>query len=904
MPSIFSQDPYQLSKSFIYKTIRADDDDFWDDFIEGLFGKKQALRGAMRRMPWTARLSRPDSLTGERKLEAVETTSLEPLFDPETKKYFSSPQSTSYAAPAEGYQPAAFGQGTLREDALVGIRVTPEDTLIHRIMMYDEGTIARTYDFRTKAEVDAYISRVLSGREWFNTLDELAHYGKRDPKKHNEVMTRLSWNLDGSSQIVIFSDNLTSRILAQLRAKDLQLAIDKTLKDDGLAPEELIAVPMSFYKSLKYYEAQQQIKDLTAAKTNPSLRPQVYLLELLSSDSSIAETILDEPAPEETLKQIIRQSLVLSPMGRFFLFNKLFNDKSIAHLDLDLKKIISELMTENPKNYGRIYRTLSDCKKIDSTDIEFIASMINPEWDKSAFLRYLDISKMPEEELTKILQAINPLTSDNLELILSRIKNDRLFEFLLPNMLDLIKSGRSGFLGRLKDYQCAIVIEHLLANSSFSIDDPFVENILSVLIDYQPKAVSLFFKKIQELSPEKSSALFEKILASYDLSKIFGNFSQESTVQDVDNLSMILDAINFLPEDRKNTVREQMLARSNLTIIMTASPDAVSTIVAEVDKLPQERKIAVFNKMMEIKWAEFLSSLRYFNLSRSANLLTSVERLPEDYRVQIYKEILKVKTFYANDDYRTLGLFPLILAAIDRLPEAEQIEELDKILNPTDGSLLSVAQRRPEIIPLLLRAREKLPPDSRARVFAGINWPVTLTAVEAQNLFKIIPDLISELRSLPDSELKNISLDKLPKTSRYILGCLVQFRSSYDKKQSSKITDLQFISDILKTYTQQPYTILRMFIPAGHTPACKDFVDEVLKLIGSKDDRSVETEEIIRLINKNLLSLELKPDDRLYIHIIYIAQTMGWTIETDDSGAIMSLSTASSSPLSRPAIKF
>src|SRR5438046_2352768 len=100
-----SDEPYDLTLPFIYKTIRADDLDFWEEFVEGIvWGKKQQLRTGQRK-EWTVRLSRPDPVTGERILEAVKIKDREPLYSEDEKRWYSSHQSTSYAAPKKGYHP-------------------------------------------------------------------------------------------------------------------------------------------------------------------------------------------------------------------------------------------------------------------------------------------------------------------------------------------------------------------------------------------------------------------------------------------------------------------------------------------------------------------------------------------------------------------------------------------------------------------------------------------------------------------------------------------------------------------------------------------------------------------------------------------------------------------------------
>lgn len=61
-------DAYKLTTPFLFKTIRADENEYWPDFVAGLLGKKEALRWG--RGAFTIRLGRPNA-AGVRKYEIV-----------------------------------------------------------------------------------------------------------------------------------------------------------------------------------------------------------------------------------------------------------------------------------------------------------------------------------------------------------------------------------------------------------------------------------------------------------------------------------------------------------------------------------------------------------------------------------------------------------------------------------------------------------------------------------------------------------------------------------------------------------------------------------------------------------------------------------------------------------------
>lgn len=176
------------------------------------------------------------------------------------KKGWTKPQSASYANREKKYIPQYFGHDRAR-NVLVGIGLTPEDTTLYRIFLYDRGTIDRPYD-GSKEEVQAYLKRDTV----FTNYKELIDEARKRGEQCNEVMVRFrlpvedKWPCKRIPHIIIFTDNLESRLLAQVRALDLERAIKDTYKKE-------IKLPISFYDSGKIYSKDEQLNDRNSVPT-------------------------------------------------------------------------------------------------------------------------------------------------------------------------------------------------------------------------------------------------------------------------------------------------------------------------------------------------------------------------------------------------------------------------------------------------------------------------------------------------------------------------------------------------------------------------------------------------------------------------------------------------------------
>jgi len=310
----------------IFKTIRSDDLDFWDEFAKELIdpsADKPELRGTKDkntdiRLPFTVKLKNgeykvvPTSKEEKRKIPGEE-------YNEADKKKFSRHQSTSYSNYQAGYNPPYFGHNVSRSELLVGVSFAPEDCQLKRIMMYDLGTIGRPYDFQTKKEAKKFIIENLASGMYHTSLASLQVTGlTRGHNKHNEVMAKLQWTRNSS--ITVFSDNLESRLLAQLRALDLKNRFEK--KYSG----QTVTIPITIYPEFLPYTTERQAEDKIAAQHDSQLQ-HYFLLEKFFLERS--RFSLRDYQPDT-----IRQALILSKKLNKELYKNLLNLIIAENLDL------------------------------------------------------------------------------------------------------------------------------------------------------------------------------------------------------------------------------------------------------------------------------------------------------------------------------------------------------------------------------------------------------------------------------------------------------------------------------------------------------------------------------------------------------------------------------------------
>ena len=236
----------------VFKTVRADDNSFWNEFAESLVDPKN---------------NRPELRVGERKAytyrlqngcyEVVSTDKGKRAPLHANKEDYTRHQSTTYSNFGVGYNPPPFffrSSGT--GDLLVGVSFSVDDCIFQRIMTYDGGTVVRPYDFDTEEEASSAYRKAIRNDLLHTSIGSLQKkHLEGGINKHNEVMAGFRWNRNKSSHITVFSDNLENRLLARVRAADLRKRLGVHFQSDD------IEVPISIYPDFSEYNSVAQLAD-------------------------------------------------------------------------------------------------------------------------------------------------------------------------------------------------------------------------------------------------------------------------------------------------------------------------------------------------------------------------------------------------------------------------------------------------------------------------------------------------------------------------------------------------------------------------------------------------------------------------------------------------------------------
>ena len=275
VPTELSADDNPLLKPFFFKSIRADANDYWE---HGLYGEKRGYMYWVTPSPINCDPHPPNRLSPKKRFtvkmvkhhegthwKVVERRNAPPTHSTKEKERFSKFSSLSYARPLEGYQPKVFGWNRGSFECLVGIRMEEKDVLINRIMSRDIAAIMRPYDFNDKQKAEELLKKKLSNYSYCNSLNELVQSGL--VYTYNEVLGRVK----KISAIAIFSDNLQSRLLAQLRARQYEKRLKEQAKEFGESFEQSYTIPIVYYipddqKNHSVYNSKAQQDDLAAVK--------------------------------------------------------------------------------------------------------------------------------------------------------------------------------------------------------------------------------------------------------------------------------------------------------------------------------------------------------------------------------------------------------------------------------------------------------------------------------------------------------------------------------------------------------------------------------------------------------------------------------------------------------------
>ena len=281
-------------KYSLIKTIRSDDHDFWPQLVlELVWREEREFRFEKRvqeRKNYVIRLNTVPSgniYTGPFQYEIVPTNAnlLEihvPRLSPEQKTQITKHQSTTLVViskdKTERYLAPPFGHSRANTSVLVGITIATKDAVPWLMSVYDGGTVNRPNDGEKEA-LEKRLREKLADQSFHTSYESLAKHARTlGREKHNEVLAGLSWNLDGSSQLTIFTDTLESRLLAQLRAADLKKRLAEKY------PGREIFIPITLYPSYKEYKQDKQEKDFQTAKKYPNLLNYCHAIELVRNN--------------------------------------------------------------------------------------------------------------------------------------------------------------------------------------------------------------------------------------------------------------------------------------------------------------------------------------------------------------------------------------------------------------------------------------------------------------------------------------------------------------------------------------------------------------------------------------------------------------------------------------------
>ena len=310
--------------SYLFKVIRADNADFWNDFAGSLIWpengeyRKELRKGVARKgfsyriydskfqvIPtdkkdpsrksvWSQYLDIKDDygkleifINGRNKLGSLPKKTWSVLkekgqSDQEFEKAkqekieeainflkykFTKNQSTSLCVTDNdsgefSFRSQPFGHNKSRSELLVGVMLKADLCHIQRVIKYDAGTVYRSYDQRSKHEVEKFLNNKKNIH--FPSMEKMVDNfnGQVKTSNHTEIMAALglSFNLNGFA-ITVFSDNLESRLLAQLR----QISFLKLAKQKHQDLNNSL-VPIIIYgedKLINYdFEKQEQDREL------------------------------------------------------------------------------------------------------------------------------------------------------------------------------------------------------------------------------------------------------------------------------------------------------------------------------------------------------------------------------------------------------------------------------------------------------------------------------------------------------------------------------------------------------------------------------------------------------------------------------------------------------------------
>ena len=261
---------FNAQDDYLLKSIRADENDYWRLFI------LLCTRTVSQQYSFPLRMAPKDTFTVTGTGVYPRATK-QPQYAKDIKKDYSKPTSTTLVT--KGCQPPVFGfQRDTENKKLVGVLYGLNHVLLtKRFFIYDSGTVGRPYDFNNEIEAQAYFDEKASATSANRKLySDLASFKEALPLavntgKHNEVLARVKWGMDDNTCVMIATDNLESRLIAQDRARILKKRLQQQAHELGVNWNDSYEVPIRFYapkqpNHLRLYGATAQKEDQEEAR--------------------------------------------------------------------------------------------------------------------------------------------------------------------------------------------------------------------------------------------------------------------------------------------------------------------------------------------------------------------------------------------------------------------------------------------------------------------------------------------------------------------------------------------------------------------------------------------------------------------------------------------------------------
>jgi hypothetical protein len=269
---------------------------------------------------------------------------------------FSQTQSTSMSLKNAPSNVFGHDKAKLRISA-VGLH-QKDVKLSERVTIYDGGTVNRVNHFHSKANAKVFYSEqhdveteskiLYNTKELNEFIEVLENFPARNNKgeTYNEVLANIRWNTDGTSCLLIASDNLETRLITLYRAEILRERLKKQAKeiDPNSQWDDSYQIPIYYYcpdnaeKHFKPYNIFEQKLDLIAANNTAS---NTKYRDLAYNEKNYEFLLVLDT---NTLNKIIHSDIIISD---------LISDHRLDILIPILKKISPETLKKTLRSHGK-----------------------------------------------------------------------------------------------------------------------------------------------------------------------------------------------------------------------------------------------------------------------------------------------------------------------------------------------------------------------------------------------------------------------------------------------------------------------------------------------------------------------------------------------------------------------